>query len=97
MWYKNWSPRRELNPRPDLYERPALPLSYVGMKHHDWKLTETRWAGPETVFVWKCRGCGSHHEVFAPRSVGEHAAASYKPMRNWEDCEEAMVKIIMES
>jgi hypothetical protein len=68
----------------------------MGMKHHNWKLTETKWAGPETVFVWKCPGCGLRQEVFAPRSVGEHAAKSYTPIRG-DDCEETMVKIIMES
>ena len=68
------------------------------MKQHNWKLIEIKWPGTETIFVWDCHGCRLHHEVFAPSNVGEHAADSYKPPeRKAENCEDVMVKLIMES
>jgi hypothetical protein len=66
------------------------------VKKHDWKLQEMSMEGPETVFVWKCPGCGLCKHVYAPPSVGEHAALSYKPI-DGSDCDDMLVEIIMTS
>jgi hypothetical protein len=66
------------------------------VKKHDWKLVDISWSGPETVFIWKCPGCGLCKQVYAPPSVGEHAAMSYKPIEG-SDCDDMLVEIIMTS
>jgi hypothetical protein len=67
------------------------------MKKHDWKLVDVKWKNGDTIFAWKCPGCGCVYEVFGPMNVGEHAAPSYMPPTRNEDCEEIMIKLIMTS
>ena len=63
---ENWSQRRDLNPRPELYESPALPLSYSGsisagtISHFD--------AGPKRHVLW--------HGDFPRAMTGTHKRAS---------------------